>query len=106
MRPGREPVRLTHLLLVKRLEASYGERRSADSPDVVAGLAPSSVSARRSHFDSVIGWTRTSAAICSSVTKVRNRVEVLGYGLPTALFLPGAAYLTSSCTVSGEMSGI
>src|SRR6476661_4083863 len=43
-------------------------RSSADSPVVLPGAAPSSMSACRSHFHSVIGCTPKSAAICSIVT--------------------------------------
>ncbi len=79
-----------------RLRAS---RSSADSPDAVAGLAPSSVSARRSHFDSVIGWTPKSAAICSSVTpgsrlratRTTSSRNSFGYGLGTATSFQAAS---------------
>src|SRR4029450_769053 len=43
-------------------------RNSADSLVVLPGLVPSSMSAWRIHFDSVIGCTPKSAAICSMVT--------------------------------------
>src|SRR5690606_37957980 len=43
-------------------------RNSAASVRVWPGLAPSSISARRIHFCSVIGWTPKSFAICSIVT--------------------------------------
>ncbi len=78
-----------------RLRAS---RSSADSPDGVTGVAPSSVSARRSHFDSVIGWPPKSAAICSSVTpgsrlratRTTSSRNSFGYGLIADLY-PGEA---------------
>lgn len=74
-------------------------RSSAASPDGVAGLAPSSVSARRSHLDSVIGWTPKSVAICSSATPgsrlratfTSSSRNSFGYGLGTATSLQAAS---------------